>query len=175
MTGTTMAQLPDAGITPPDKASEDPPLVMLTVPPQVLVVGVAEVFLRLVEGYVSLKAAPVIATALGLVSVMVRTEAPFISIVLGLKSLAAVGGASAVRVAVAAAPGNAFALVTTPVLFKYVPAAVAVTGTTMEQLPEAGMDPLDRLSELPPLNMLTVPPQVLVVGAAALFFMSVEG
>lgn len=41
--GTTMEQLLDAGITPPERASEEPPLIMVTVPPQVLVVGAAAV------------------------------------------------------------------------------------------------------------------------------------
>jgi hypothetical protein len=45
----------------------------------------------------------------------------------------------------------------------------------MEQLPDAGMVPLDRASELPPLVIVTVPPQVLDEGVAAVFFILVEG
>lgn len=114
-----------------------------------------------------------IAVVFGLVSVIVIVEAPFISIVPGLKPLTAVGGANTVSVAVAAVPGNVFAVVTTPVLFRYDPAAVAVTGTTMEQLPEIGIFPLDRLIELPPLVMVTVPPQVFDDGVSAVFCMLV--
>ena len=114
-----------------------------------------------------MNAAPVIFVALGLVSVMVMLEEPFISTVPGLKLLTAVGGASTVSVAEAALLGKVLAVVITPVLFMYVPEAVAVTGTTMEQLPDAGMVPLDRVSELPPLVIVTVPLQVLDEGAAA--------
>ena len=41
--GTTIVQ-PDVGIVPPDRAKELPPLVIVTVPPQVFVVGVPEEF-----------------------------------------------------------------------------------------------------------------------------------
>jgi hypothetical protein len=71
-----------------------------------------------VEGYVSVKATPVIAVVLGLVSVTVMSESLLISIVLGRKSLTTVGGANTVSVAEAAVPGNEFAPVTVPVLFK---------------------------------------------------------
>ena len=89
-----MEQLPDAGIVPFDKTSELPPLVMVTVPLQVLVKGVAAVFI-MPEGYVSLKAAPVTNVVLGLVNVTVRFVAPFVGMVLALKLLAAVGAVSA--------------------------------------------------------------------------------
>ena len=115
VTGTTMEQLPDAGIVPFDSASELPPLVMVTVPPQVLDEGVAAVLI-IPGGYVSVKAVPAMAVVLGLVSVMVMVAAPLISIVPGLKSLTAVGGASAVSEAEAALPGNVLAVVITPVL-----------------------------------------------------------
>jgi hypothetical protein len=75
---------------------------MVTVPPQVLDEVVEAVFFMLVEGYVSVKAAPVIAVVLGLASVMVMFVAPFIRIVPKLKALAAVGGFMAVNVAAAA-------------------------------------------------------------------------
>jgi alcohol dehydrogenase class IV len=45
----------------------------------------------------------------------------------------------------------------------------------MEQLPDAGMIPAVSCSELPPLVMATVPPQVFVVGATEVFFMLTEG
>ena len=116
-----------------------------------------------------MKAAPVIAVVFGFVNVMVIFEEPFSIIVVGLKVLTAVGGAKAVRVADAAVPVDAFAVVTGPVLFTYEPAKVAVTGTTIEQLPDAGIVPPDRASELPPFTIVIVPPQVFVVGAAATF------
>jgi hypothetical protein len=113
-----MEQLPDARIVPPDKATELPPLVIVTVPPQVFDEKVAAVFFILVEGYVSVKAAPVTAVVFGLVRVMVKLEAPLISIVAGMKPLTAVGGANTVSVVVAAVPGNVFAVVIVPVLFE---------------------------------------------------------
>lgn len=122
-----------------------------------------------------MKVAPVIAVELGLVSVTVMVEEPLISIVPGLKPLATAGGANTVSVADAALPGNVFAVVTTPVLFTYAPAVVAVTGTTMEQLLDAGMVTFNRDIELPPLAMFTMPPHVLDVGAEEVFFISVEG
>ena len=70
----------------------------------------------LVEGYVSERAAPVMAVELELVRVMVMFVAPPIRIVLELKVLAAVGGANAVRVAAAAVPEPALVVVMLPVL-----------------------------------------------------------
>jgi hypothetical protein len=90
-----MEQLPEAGMTPPVRRSELPPLVMVTVPPQVFVVGVAALFLMLTEGYVSIKATPVTAAALEFVSVIVMVELPFIGTDPGLKLLATVGGVMA--------------------------------------------------------------------------------
>jgi hypothetical protein len=48
--GTVILQLPDAGTVPPERASELPPLVIVTVPPQVLDEGVPAVFCILAEG-----------------------------------------------------------------------------------------------------------------------------
>jgi hypothetical protein len=169
-----MEQLPDAGMVPPERATELPPLVMVNVPPQVFDVGVPAVFCILADGYVSVKAAPAIATALGLVSVIVMLEAPFTGIVPGLKPFVAVGGANAVSVAEAAARSPA-SVVIIPVLFKYAPAAVAVTGTTIEQLLDAGIVPPDSASELPPLVIVIAPPQVLDDGVPAVFCILVEG
>lgn len=122
-----------------------------------------------------MKATPVIAVALGLVSVMVMFDAPAVIIVPGLKLFAAAGGSIAVSVAEAAVPVPALVVVTFPVLFAYIPVAIAVTGTTIVQLPDAGMAPPEIASELPPLVIVTVAPQVLVEGAAEVFFMLVEG
>jgi hypothetical protein len=98
-----MEQLPVAGIVPSARLSELPPLVIVTVPPQLFVVGFPAAFFILVEGYVSVKAAPVIAVVLELVSVIVIVEAPFIPIKAGLKALVTVGGFITVNVAEEAA------------------------------------------------------------------------
>jgi hypothetical protein len=175
LTDKTMEQLPDAGIVPPARASELPPLTMVTVPPQVFVVGVAAVFFKLAEGYVSVKAVPVMAVVLGLMSVIVIVEAPDTGMTLGLNIFVAVGVENTVSVSEAAAIEPALAVDITPVLLVYVPATEVLTDKTMEQLPDAGIVPPARASELPPLTMVTVPPQVFVVGAAAEFFMLTEG
>jgi hypothetical protein len=117
VTLTVTVQLPDAGIVPPERASELPPLAMVTAPPQELVTGAAAVFFMLAEGYVSVKAAPVMAVVFGLVSVMLIFETPFIRIELGLKLLADVGGAITISVAEAAARLPALAVEMAPVLF----------------------------------------------------------
>jgi hypothetical protein len=169
VTFTVTVQLPDAGMVAPESLSEFPPLAAVTVPPVQVVAGEALAVFTMPDGYVSVKAAPVIAVELGLVSVMTMGEETFISMTLSLNTLVAVGDAKAVNVAEAAVPGSAFALEIVPVLFIYVPAAVAVIGTTIEQLPDAAMVPFDKLSVPPPLSMVTVPPQVFVVGAAAVF------
>ena len=112
---------------------------------------------------------------LELVRVMVIFVAPPGSIVPGPKLLATVGDAIAVSVAVAAVPVPALVVDIVPVLFKYSPATVAVTGTTTEQLPDAGMVPPERASELPPLVIVTAPPQVLDEGVPAVFRILAEG
>lgn len=162
VTGTTMEQLPDAGMVPPDRATEEPPLSIVTVPPQVLEVGAAAVFCMLVDGYVSVKAAPVIGMALELISLMVMFEAPDTGMAAGLKLFVAVGEATTRSVSEAAMPAPALPVAIFPVLFKYEPAAVPVTFTVITQLPDAGMVPPERLNELPPVVFVTVPPQVLL-------------
>ena len=117
VTGTTMEQLPDAGIVPPERARDDPPLVIVTVPPQELDEGVPAVFCMLVEGYVSVKAAPVIDVALGFVSVMVMFVVPETGNTAGLKLLAVVGGSITVSVADASAMSPSL-VVMVPVWFK---------------------------------------------------------
>jgi hypothetical protein len=173
VTFTVTIQLPEAGIVPPERLSEFPPLAAVTVPPQV-VDGEALAVFTIPAGYVSVKAAPVIAIVFELVRVMVIVAVLFTGMEAGLNPLVVVGGVIAVSVAEAAAM-EPMSVDTVPVLFKYVPATVAVTGTTMEQLLDAGTVPPERASELPPLAMVTVQPQVFVVGAAAVFFMLVEG
>ena len=53
------------------------------------------------------------------------------------------------------------------------PEAVAVTGTTMEQLPDAAIVTPEMAKEVPPLLIITVPPQVFDVGDEAVFFILV--
>ena len=102
VTFTVTVQLPDAGIVPPARLSDVPPLVAVTVPPQVVAGEALGVFTRF-AGYVSVKAAPVMAVSLVLVSVMVIAEEPFTSIVFGLKPLTAVGGAMPVAATIVSA------------------------------------------------------------------------
>jgi hypothetical protein len=94
VTGTTIEQLPEIGMFPLVRLSELPPLVMATVPPQVFVEGVPAVLI-MPDGYVSVKAAPLINVVLGLISVMVMFVAPLMGMVLTLKLLATVGAVSA--------------------------------------------------------------------------------
>ena len=112
-----MEQLPDAGMVPPERLSELPPLAMVTVPPQELDEGVAEVFFRLLEGYVSVKAVPVIAAVLEFIRVMVMFEAPDTGMVLGLKTFVAVGEVTAVSISETAVPVPALVVEIFPVLF----------------------------------------------------------
>lgn len=115
------------------------------------------------------------AVALELVKVIVMVEAPFVVMELGLKLLVAVGGAIAISVADAAAIVPALAVDIVPVLLAYVPAAIAVTGTTIEQLLDAGILPPDNATEEPPLIIVTEPPQVLEEGEAAVFCILLDG
>ena len=74
----------------------------------------AAVFTRL-AGYVSVNAAPVIAVALLLVSVIVSTDTAFGAIGFGANALATAGCARTVKVAVAALAVPALVVVTAPV------------------------------------------------------------
>src|SRR5258705_203689 len=86
-------------------------------PPHVVAPAGVPVFTR-PAGYVSVKAAPVIAEALVLVSVMVRIDGAFGSMAVGLKLFAMDGCALTVSVAEAAAAVPALVVVTAPVEFK---------------------------------------------------------
>src|SRR5206468_7928910 len=88
VTVTVTVQLPDIGIVPPDSDTVPPPIVAVAVPPQV--VEAVDEFVT-PAGYVSVKAAPVIATELVLDSVIVRTEVPPATIGLVPKDLATSG------------------------------------------------------------------------------------
>src|SRR6185503_20688881 len=103
VTLTVTVHEPLAGMVAPESATEVPALAAVTVPPAHVVApaGVA-VFTR-PAGYVSVKAAPVIAVAFGLVRVIVSTEAAFGATDAGANALAMVGRASTVSVAEAPA------------------------------------------------------------------------
>ena len=116
VTGTTMEQLPHADMVPPERLSEEPPLVIVTAPPQVFDVGDAAVFFMLVEGYVSVKVTPVIAAVLEFISVMVMFEAPDTAMATGLKLFVAVGEVTATSVSEAAVPVPALVVDIVPVL-----------------------------------------------------------
>ena len=118
VTLTVTVQEPLAGIVAPDNATVPPPLAAVTVPPAHVVepAGVA-VFTRF-TGYVSVKAAPVIAVVFALERVIVSTEATFGATLAGAKDFASVGCASTLSVAVAAALVPTFAVVTLPVLLR---------------------------------------------------------
>lgn len=73
------------------------------------------------------------------------------------------------RVALAAAIEPPCTLMV-PVLLTYVPAVPLVTFTVISQLPEAGMVPPVSASDVPLLTVVSVPPQVLVGEALAVFF-----
>ena len=94
VTRDVILQLPFAGMVPPLNTREVPPAVAVSVPPQLLLVVSGEAFLRPL-GKESLKAAPVSATLLGLVSVMVLVLVPFTPMVAGLKLVLTVGAAFA--------------------------------------------------------------------------------
>jgi hypothetical protein len=106
----------------------------------------------------------------GFVSVIVKTAAEFCAIVAGLNVFVADDPAKTVSVSSSPLSVPALEDVMVDVLFVYVPAAVAVTGTTMVQ-PAVGMVAPEMANEAPLLAMVTVPPQVFVAGDAAVFFM----
>ena len=77
VTFTVTVHEPPAGMVPPESATLAPLLAAVTVPaPHVVAPAGVAVFTR-PAGYVSVKAAPVIAAAFALVSVMVRTDGAF--------------------------------------------------------------------------------------------------
>ena len=94
VTSAVMLQLPLAGMVPPLKLRDLPPADALSVPPQLLLVVSGEAIFSPL-GKLSLKAAPVSATLLGLVSVMVLVLVPFTPMVAGLKLVLTVGAAFA--------------------------------------------------------------------------------
>ena len=92
-------------------------------------------------------------------------------ITVGEKVLLIVGRAITESVPKPAVPVLALSVAMGPVLLISFPGFVAVTGTTMEQLPAAGIIPPEISKEPPPFIIITVPPQVLEEGDAAVLTM----
>src|SRR5471032_1258637 len=114
VTLTVTVHEPPAVMLPPLSATLGPLLAPVTTPPHVVAAPAAAVFSRL-AGYVSVKATPVMAVALVLVSVKVSTDAAFGDTDVGLNAFAIVGCARTVSVEVAAAAVPALVVVTAPV------------------------------------------------------------
>ena len=98
VTETVMVQKPAGGMMPPASETLGPLLTAVTVPPQVVDAAGARALVICV-GYVSVNAAPVSATALGLVSVMVTVLVCPLAMVAALKLLATVSAFNTVNVA----------------------------------------------------------------------------
>lgn len=102
-------------------------------------------------GKLSEKSTPVrVMPAFGLVKVSVNCDTPPTGIVVGLNALLTVGGAATDKVALAVLPVPALAEVTLPVVLFFTPPVVAVTLTTIVQVPAA--------ETVPPLNVSVVSP-----------------
>ena len=91
VTLTVTLHEPLAGIVAPESATLAPALTAVTVPPAQVVAPEAGLAFTRFTGYVSVNAAPVIATAFGLASVMVSVEAPLMPTVAGLNALVMAG------------------------------------------------------------------------------------
>lgn len=113
----------------------------------------------------------VMSDVFGFFSVTVNTDTAFCCILAGINSFIAEAEDKTVSVSASASPVPALEEVTVEVLFVYVPVAVAVMGTTMVQLPEAAIVTFEIAKEVPPLVIVTVPPQVFDEGEPAVFFM----
>ena len=92
VTSVVMLQLPFAGMVPPLSVSEEPPAEAVRVPAQLLEVASGDAFLKPL-GKLSLKATPVSAELLELVSVIVLVLLPFTPMDVGLKLVETVGAA----------------------------------------------------------------------------------
>ncbi len=137
-----------------------------TVPPAHVVAPLAGLALTRFAGYVSVKAAPVIATAFELVSVMVRVEVPFTPIGFAPNAFETAGCAITKSVAEAPDAMPALVVVTLPVELRYEPAAAEVTFTVIVHAPLAGTVAPESARLLPPLAAVTVPPAQVVAPLA---------
>jgi len=164
--------LPEAIEAPFSKIVEG--AVIVRVPPQTPLVAVETVR---PAGRESVMPTPVSATvlAVGLTRVKVRVEVPPPAMVVGLKAMPTVGGATTAMLAFAAAPFPPCVDVTLPVVNEAVPAAVPVTFTVTAHEPEWVMLPPDRLMLDAPALAVTIPPHVLLMpGVAATIRVPVE-
>ncbi len=89
VTLTVTVHEPFAGTVPPESTRLVPPLAAVTVPPTQLVAGEADAVFTIPAGYVSVKAAPVTAVPLPLLSVIVSTDVLPVPIAAGVNDLLA--------------------------------------------------------------------------------------
>src|SRR5258706_550891 len=152
----------------PESATLPAPLTAVTAPPAHVVAPEAGAPLTRPAGYVSVNAAPVIAAAFALLSVMVSTEVPAMPIEAGANALAIVGCRRTVSVEEALGAAPALVVVTLPVLFRYAPAVADVTFTVTLHEPFAGTVPPASATLVPLLAAVTTPaPHVVAPPAAA--------
>src|SRR5258706_7868432 len=152
----------------PESATLPAPLTAVTAPPAHVVAPEAGAPLTRPAGYVSVNAAPVIAAAFALLSVMVSTEVPAMPIEAGANALATVGCRRTVRVDDALGAVPALVVVTLPVLLRYAPAIALVTFTVTLHEPFAGTVPPASATLVPLLAAVTTPaPHVVAPPAAA--------
>ena len=112
VTFTVTVHEPLAGTVPDASATLPPLFAAVTLPAPHVVAPLAAAVLTRFAGYVSVKAAPVTATAFGFVSVIVRVDVPPAAIVAGENAFAIAGCATTVSVAPAPAAVPEFVVVT---------------------------------------------------------------
>src|SRR5581483_1924150 len=162
LTLTATLQLEPLATDPPARLRLPEPATPVAVPPQVVLSPLGVAITRLV-GNVSLKATPVRATVLvpGLAMVIVRVETPLTALLVGLKALVMVGGATtAIEVVLEVVPLPPSVDEMAPVVLLWAPAALPVTLTTSVQLVLPARLRADRLTLALPAAAVGVPPQV---------------
>jgi hypothetical protein len=142
VTLTATVQEPPTGTLPPTSERVPLPAVAVAVPPHVLVSPLG-VLTKRFTGKVSVKATPANAAvfAAGLLIVIVSVETPFGTIVVGLKALAMLGGATTMSVAEAALLSLAWSDVTGPAVLLNVPALPPVTEAVTVQIAPPASEP----------------------------------
>ncbi len=166
-----------AGTVPPESATLAPPLAAVTTPPHVVAPLALAVFTR-PAGYVSVNAAPVIAVAFGLVSVMVSTDALLVPIEAGVNDFATESAVATVSVSLADAVfAPPFAVVSAPaaIVLVWLPDVLLVTFTVTVHEPPAGIVAPESATLLPLLAAVTVPPTHVVAPLAAAVLVTVAG
>ncbi len=154
----------DAVRVPPERLMAPLPAtaVIVPLPQEPVTLGVAATATP--AGRVSVKAMPLRALAvLGLVMVKLSVLLAFSAMLVGLKALLMVGGATTVKLAVLlVAPAPDSVELIAPVVFDLVPAVVPVTFTLMEHEPLDASVPLDKLMVFEPAVSDTVPTHVVL-------------